>query len=174
MTHNGLPPGVREVAELALGGRVLGGGAQGLAGVVVTLRDFGRALEAACRQETEDESVISWEDIRGLEMSKVWEALYGRPDYKEVAACYGALCDEIDRSLEKTLPPRFREIADDVGADFRGSVFNRVAGSTPSPFYERLFQVYAAGCWPCGWEGAYPEGSLLVYDPGTAVGTETG
>jgi hypothetical protein len=28
-----------------------------------------------------------------------------------------------------------------------------------------LYQTYKAGGWPCGWNGSYPDGSLIVYWP---------
>lgn len=31
------------------------------------------------------------------------------------------------------------------------------------PFFLELFQVYEAGHFPCGWEGAFPHGKLLYY-----------
>ena len=32
----------------------------------------------------------------------------------------------------------------------------------PSPFYETLLDVYCEGFLPCGWEGAYPNGRMIV------------
>lgn len=30
-------------------------------------------------------------------------------------------------------------------------------------FYRRLLEWYLAGHWPCGWEGEYPAGKLVVF-----------
>ena len=166
MIHgNDLPPRVREVLDFALGGRILRRGARELPGGVITLGDLGPATEAAFRQEMEDESILSWADIRGLEMSKVWEPLYALPDSAEAQARFTALTEEVADSISKSLPARFRDIADEIGADFRACIINRATEETPSGFYETLLDVYFAGCWPCGWEGPYPEGSLIVYNP---------
>ena len=31
--------------------------------------------------------------------------------------------------------------------------------------YENIYKTYAAGVWPCGWVGKYPDGHILVYWP---------
>jgi hypothetical protein len=31
--------------------------------------------------------------------------------------------------------------------------------------YENIYKTYAAGAWPCGWVGKYPDGHILVYWP---------
>jgi hypothetical protein len=33
----------------------------------------------------------------------------------------------------------------------------------PPTFYRDLFDVYARGRFPCGWEGAFPAGRVLVW-----------
>lgn len=31
-------------------------------------------------------------------------------------------------------------------------------------FWEQIFQIYNVGCWPCGWEGAFPPlGKFVVF-----------
>ncbi|PFI73957.1 hypothetical protein COK13_29330 [Bacillus cereus] len=42
---------------------------------------------------------------------------------------------------------------------------NRLVNGKVDNFYERIFEVYKLGVWPCGWEGEYPEGRIIVYSP---------
>ena len=31
------------------------------------------------------------------------------------------------------------------------------------PFWNMIEDAYFKGLWPCGWEGKYPEGKLVVF-----------
>ena len=41
--------------------------------------------------------------------------------------------------------------------------FNLIDHGMPPVFFTRLLPAYEAGRYPCGWEGDYPEGRLIVF-----------
>jgi hypothetical protein len=47
---------------------------------------------------------------------------------------------------------------------------NRAFNGPNDNHWERLFEAYRAGVWPCGWQGAWPSGRLLVWQ---ALGSGT-
>jgi hypothetical protein len=40
---------------------------------------------------------------------------------------------------------------------------SQLAAHSPNAFFVDLIDWYRAGHWPCGWDGTYPEGRLIVY-----------
>lgn len=42
---------------------------------------------------------------------------------------------------------------------------NRLVNGKTDNFYEKIFEVYKQGGWPCGWKGTYPIGEIIVYVP---------
>jgi hypothetical protein len=56
------------------------------------------------------------------------------------------------------------EIVEDICADLGILAEARLLGVT-LPLFEEIFAAYRAGGWPCGWEGAYPGGRLVVFAP---------
>ena len=53
-----------------------------------------------------------------------------------------------------------REMAHSVKRDLAWIAVERVVGH--AGFFSRLVPWYARGRWPCGWNGEYPSGHLLV------------
>ena len=76
--------------------------------------------------------------------------------------------------LEKEVDGRIREagkvfgfgqpFVDCVKWDILGALMERsYAACDPPLFFVHLFDVYSAGHFPCGWDGPWPSGSLLVF-----------
>ena len=53
-------------------------------------------------------------------------------------------------------------LLDSIFGDFSKIIFNDYL-KLNNVFFENILQVYLAGGWPCGWEGEYPEGRLVVF-----------
>lgn len=49
-----------------------------------------------------------------------------------------------------------------AGWDAGGAAFE-VASNSEDKSYLGLMEWYRLGHWPCGWDGLYPEGKLVVY-----------
>lgn len=51
-----------------------------------------------------------------------------------------------------------------MGGTFDAILYTRALfGADLERWHEKLFRVYQAGGYPCGWAGAYPDGELIVY-----------
>jgi len=62
-------------------------------------------------------------------------------------------------------------LAEEFCIDSRIIVAATVPGAIPSDdrmLGERLLQCYQAGGWPCGWQGAFPDGGFEIYVRPTA------
>ena len=53
--------------------------------------------------------------------------------------------------------------AEDIANDMHVLALNRCACGVIDSFDERLFSIYKAGGYPCGWKGKYPDGQLVVF-----------
>lgn len=58
-------------------------------------------------------------------------------------------------------------VASEVESDFLLIAKSLTIPSSSSSFFEMLLNFYRAGYWPCGWQGEYPKGHILVYKFGT-------
>ena len=99
----------------------------------------------------------AWVDLRELMASPV----LGRAMTSTEKAEFWKLADE----YEETLLRRYRRskpwLVDDASGDLINVARARLTGE-PSPFFEELYEAYRAGGVPCGWDGEYPAGALMV------------
>jgi len=109
------------------------------------------------------EDEYTWSDIKQLEMGKVKGQLYKldsahKPDgLEEVTALIaGGLRNQIIES--------YSDFFESVVVDLRNCAINRAINGDTDNFYERIFDIYRAGGFPCGWAGDYPgKGNLMAY-----------
>jgi hypothetical protein len=82
-------------------------------------------------------------------MNPIWDLAYDQ--------ALGILSKSINsHELEERI-----SIADAVAYDIAAAA---VELATDSPdFFTNLIEWYRLGHWPCGWEGEYPKGRLIVY-----------
>lgn len=52
-----------------------------------------------------------------------------------------------------------------IANDLEMIVDFRAAFGQNIPFIERLLSLYKAGGYPCGWDGLFPNGRIVVYHP---------
>ena len=69
----------------------------------------------------------------------------------------------LGKILER-LPSPYAVIIDDIEADLSNYVSScTILGGTR--FFNLVWDAYRQGGWPCGWEGIYPGGLLIVFEP---------
>lgn len=108
----------------------------------------------------------TWTDLREHYVSELNAMVSRQRELEPIEAATDELFDRFTDTLERLVSARFPGILDDIGADLSHCARNRaLRGLAPDSFFERLWQIYRQGYWPCGWEGEYPQGSLLVYQP---------
>ena len=110
--------------------------------------------------------VFSWDDA--------WEACQDDPwiyasFHKDVDQNHPAWAPAFDRALEAIVNSgRDHELEDDVNVsnqaawEAAGAAY-QLATNKSDGFYVGLMNWYRRGHWPCGWEGNYPDGRLIVY-----------
>lgn len=109
-------------------------------------------IDIKCQAGTADET-IQMEKLHRIG-SKVREALarlWERELYYDVERAVASQCQLWE----------IQEIAGDLEMI---AVFRAASGRT-NAFTERMFRIYQAGGYPCGWSGNHPEGTLVAYFP---------
>lgn len=53
-------------------------------------------------------------------------------------------------------------VARSAAWDIAGTAYQLTIG-VKDGFYVKLLEWYRKGHWPCGWQGTYPEGKLIIY-----------
>lgn len=135
---------------------------------VIIENDLDRALYKARTQEIDeygDEGKLTWEDIRSEELSYVNEKMYKLSDFSAVKKELTQLLTTFFESLSETLPEQYEATMNEIIGDMYACARARAVDEDGSPFFERLLKIYQSGGWPCGWEGRYPEGTLVVFVP---------
>lgn len=123
------------------------------------IEDLSDALDFAtgqCLDGKED-----WTDLRENQSAEVLGQAYKIDGGSE-------LLDVIFKhweSFEYSLPDRFITSGanNEIEADFLFIAKSEKIKSISSSFFAMLLDFYKAGYWPCGWEGDYPNGKLLVH-----------
>jgi hypothetical protein len=151
---------VDEVSEFARAGQILGGLRESDPTWLV-VKDWAEAARWAYSQDAPPETI--WLDLREQQSAKLNGRLYrDKADLKPEA-------NRIKAEFSDTVYPRLMKtplqtIVDDVLADLQSVAINRLLGGDVAPLLEEIFTAYRAGGWPCGWDGEYPLGRLVVFD----------
>lgn len=133
---------------------------------VLSINDYEKAKFLAydnLEYKMNSEEGYSWTDIRELVMSKVNEDKYLMENYKE----FNKKIDDFELLISKNLKiaKEYRETLDDAYADIVNCAICRAIYGKNDGFFEKLYNVYKSGGWPCGWEGNFPEGKLIAFYP---------
>jgi hypothetical protein len=159
---------VQEVIDFVCSGQILNITPAVTDSSVIIENDFNRALYKARTQDIEedgDEDKLTWQDIRSEEESYVYDKIYKLSDFSAVEKAMTELLTTFAECLYRYLPGQYDEITNDIIGDLYACAKARAVDEDGSPFFERLLKIYQSGGWPCGWEGRYPEGTLVVYVP---------
>ena len=127
------------------------------------IHDFEQAKRLAWNTPIGGEEML-WTDIRESVMADVRGATYGNPSLYEMKQSLADRLKYLGVLVRQRLDDRHQELLNDIVGDLFCCALNRsVKGA--NGFFEQLFNAYQAGGWPCGWDGTFPHGRLIVYFP---------
>lgn len=132
---------------------------------IVVYYDFEKCKEFAYDYDEYlvDGECYTWQDIKDLQMASVKEEVYKHENYK-------AINEELRkigiRNISKIgLSNECKEVWDDVYNDLINCIKVRAILGKSNHFFEKIFEIYLSGGWPCGWEGNFPNGKIKVFYP---------
>lgn len=171
---------VEEVTEFVEGGAILAG-VRSPAPAWLVIDDWNAARRFAYSQEAEGQEV--WADLREQEAAKLVPVRYRaaegpRAEFKALSDGYYATpASRLGTTPAARLRMRkagqashpAREMIDDIHGDVSNLAEARLL-DLELPLFEEVFAAYRAGGWPCGWQGTYPEGQLVVFTPRDRAG----
>ncbi|GLR14909.1 hypothetical protein GCM10007907_36990 [Chitinimonas prasina] len=154
---------VEEVIEYARSGEFFTVSYQGgITGSIIEV-DFVHAQELAWTQESID-GFTNWMYLQDKFAGELLRLEYTLKDFREASKELSKLVDELG-AIAKARFSRspFDDIGDQIATDLYYCAYKRaVIGSAPH-FFEKLFDCYRMGGWPCGWKGTHPAGSVVVF-----------
>jgi hypothetical protein len=153
---------VEEVLSFVKEGRLLEGVSSKGLNDSMLIRDFEEAKKNAWSQDL-SVGELPWVDLREREMRNVLKARYELSDFDEVDNDLGKLVDTLSTVVSKRLRGVFREVVDDVASDLYNCTYRRAVLGYKDGLFEKIFDAYKSGGWPCGWKGDFPEGVLIVF-----------
>ena len=108
-----------------------------------------------------------WLDLREDQASRYYEGIaLQEEEIARIAATVHDLLTERLRELD--LGPH---LVDEIDGDLR-NLLELDSAQAPNEFFETLERAYLAGGWPCGWDDAYPNGRLVVFNPPKSAPTD--
>ncbi|NKI21372.1 hypothetical protein HFN20_09080 [Paenibacillus dendritiformis] len=111
--------------------------------------------------EVYGEDEYTWSDIRQLEMAKVKGKIYRlEPAQKPVGL--GEITGKVEAGLRENITDSYSDFFENVLVDLRNCALNRAVNGQNDNFYEKVFQIYKAGGFPCGWKGDYPQSGIII------------
>lgn len=119
--------------------------------------------EEAMHWSLEAEAELPWLDVRNLESAEITGLIYKLPNYREVSAAIMAEQEKLWALIGERIPEDMRFCLDDACANLGACLESRALLAEPHPLYEAIFRIYNNGGWPCGWDGEYPEGRMVVF-----------
>lgn len=153
--HQSADPGLSEVVTFAESGPLLRPPAPIEGDRMHVVYDFDEARDFAYRRYlTDADDALNWTDLREREAGQVDAGPEVEPLWETFLAA---------------IPPRLQEpydaVVDDIVADLFNVAASRAAFGPGDRLFDRVWDAYRRGGWPCGWEGDYPQGRLIVYQP---------
>lgn len=128
------------------------------------VEDFAEACEYAYhRYLTDAEDALNWTDLREHQVSETHAATAG--DLGELRDQGYERYDQLWELVHPRIPELYESIVDDVVADLSNCAYSRAVFGAGDRLFDRIWDAYRQGGWPCGWIGAYPEGELVVFRP---------
>ena len=132
---------------------------------IIEINDYKKAKFLAFENleyEIRFEKGYSWIDLRQLEMSNVEGNKFFIENYKY----FDNIINNFQTKLSQIISVNeiYDEAYDDIYSDLCDCMICRLILGKDYLF-EKLYTVYKSGGWPCGWEGNFPEGKLIVFYP---------
>ena len=155
---------VTEVLDFITSGNFLNMSESKDANDTLVLTDFQTAKDYAFNKYYGDEE-YTWSDICADESSKVWGEIFKHSDTENLQNVFSVILHNIDNSIKNQIKSPYDELRDDLVDDLSNCINSRAVQGTKNKFYEQIFSAYKSGGWPCGWDGDWPNGRLVVYYP---------
>ncbi|MRX72857.1 cytoplasmic protein [Bacillus lacus] len=127
------------------------------------INDFNEAQNLAWSQDSSEVDTV-WEYVKSQEAASIVEKVYDLDLVTQQDDIYDFFSDH-DNYSNDFLPFVYIDINEEVEGDLTMCALNRLVNGKTDNFYEKIFEVYKQGGWPCGWKGTYPIGEKIVYVP---------
>ena len=127
------------------------------------IKDFNKAQNLAWSQDSSEVDTV-WEYVKSQEAESIVEQVYNLNLVSQQDELYNFFSDNENYSND-FLPFDYIDINEEVEGDLTMCALNRLVNGKTDNFYEKIFEVYKQGGWPCGWKGRYPIGDMIVYIP---------
>lgn len=128
------------------------------------IRDYGKAKTLAWSQDLDEgQSVLG--DIKSSESADIMGKLYDEKQLNNFEDELYEIFNCSENYSENFIPFEYYDIFEEIQGDIYMCALNRLVNGKVDNFYEKLFEIYKEGAWPCGWEGIFPEGKLIVFNP---------
>ena len=129
----------------------------------LVVKDFIKAKDLAWSQNLREVDTF-WEYVKSQEAESIVERVYDLDLSSQQDKIYDFFSKQ-DNYSDNFLPFDYIDINEEVEGDLEICALNRLVNGNTDNFYEKIFKVYKQGGWPCGWNGKYPSGEIIVYVP---------
>lgn len=109
-----------------------------------------------------------WEHVKSLETENIAEKIYDLDLATQQDELYEYFGDYENYS-EHFLPSDYVDIHEEIEGDLTMCALNRLVNGKTNNFYEKVFELYKEGGWPCGWKEHILKGNLLCLSHLTAM-----
>ena len=111
----------------------------------------------------------SWTDFREDRVADLKGEIYKYNNFREISKAIfnSKICDitNIYPKFNDKYLEQLDDVSNEIEADLYYCLMSRLIMGKDNYFFEQILKAYLSGGWPCGWEGNYPEGKLIVYYP---------
>jgi hypothetical protein len=146
------------VRRIIQSGRLLGGGGGNIRDSkdYILVTDYNEALKISRLQDSSEYS--SWRDFREAQASDVKGPSSARIEFRL------AWEEDIFDEIEMALPRNFSESINDIESDLFNACSN-IFFSTYNLFFDKMFEHYKNGFWPCGIKGdSFQNGKIVLFN----------
>jgi len=81
--------------------------------------------------------------------TRIRDGIYARNDWSKISDLEDEACAKLEKAVQR-VPDTYREAIDDVLAHLSICWLSRLTVGY-DPFFEKIFEAYLYGFWPCGW-----------------------
>ncbi|MCY7993388.1 cytoplasmic protein [Bacillus haynesii] len=134
--------------------------------ILQVINNFSDAQNFAWSQDLNEVDTV-WENVKSLETGNIVEKIYDLDLATQQDDLYEYFGDYENYS-ENFLPFDYVDIHEEIEGDLTMCALNRLVNGKTNNFYEKVFEIYKEGGWPCGWKGIYPKGEFIVFVPSSS------
>lgn len=107
-------------------------------------------------------------DMAWIDIQRTDQHLFSSKWSEEFTNVTQPALEPVQRQMWQILEDQFSGVLPEIEIGeidgfFRHLQYLRGASGQTDSFDERLYKVYQAGGYPCGWAGSFPEGELIVF-----------